>query len=102
MAIDLQPKESQIWRIVQALIQVIRGRHNSSGRVILAANTTTTVVVAPNCSHLSEPQLSPRTASAATALATTWISTVADGSFTITHLNSVVADRTFGWIATGG
>ena len=102
MAIQLQPKETQIWRIVQAVIELVSGRHNSSGTVSLAINTTTTVVTAPNCSKKSSPQISPMTAHAATALATSWISSIDNGSFTLTHANNTQADRTFSWTATGG
>lgn len=102
MAIQLQPSETSIWRIVQAIIQLVNGRHNSSGQISLSINTTTTVVTAPNCSKGASPVLFPMTAHAAAALGTSWISSIDDGSFTLTHANNTQADRTFSWIATGG
>lgn len=102
MAIQLQPTETSIWRIVQAIIQLVEGRHNASGRIALVAGATTTVVPAPNCGKDSEPQISPRTANAAAAVPTTYISLVEKGSFTITHANNGQMDRIFGWTTTGG
>lgn len=101
MAIDLSPSETRIDRIVSAVREIIEGRSNATGRVALRAGQTTTVVIAVNCGKDSEVFLSPRTANAAAALPTTYISAVNQGSFTITHANAVSIDRTFGWEARG-
>jgi hypothetical protein len=91
------------WRrLIDAVIQLVEGRNNAVGRFTLTPGATTTIVSQPNCSKDCEPQFSARTASAATALATTYVSAVNQGSFTVTHANSGVADRTFGYSVTGG
>lgn len=102
MAIQLQPGERNPQRIVDAIIQLVEGRHNASGRVTLTPGATTTVVSHPNCSKSCEPQLSPRTANAAAAVATTYVSNINQGSFVITHANNAQVDRIFGYTVTGG
>lgn len=102
MAIQLQPEERDIWRIVQAVIQLVTGRHNASDRFTLTAGATTTIVRHPNCSKDCEPLFSPRTANAAAAVATTYVSSVVQGQFTLTHANNAQVDRIFGYTVTGG
>lgn len=102
MAIQLQPEEKNIWRVVQAVIQLVEGRNNAASRFTLTPNATTTVVSHPNCSRDCEPQFSARTLNAAAALATTYVSAVDQGSFTVTHANNAQTDREFGFTVTGG
>lgn len=102
MAINLQPTETGIFRIVQAIRQLIQGRSDATLEVTLRANQTTTVVTAINCSKDCEVFLSPRTANAAAAIPTTFISSVVQGSFTITHSSSAQLDRTYGVVCLGG
>lgn len=105
--INLQESETNLSRIVQAVIQILRGSSNSVGNVTLRASQTTTTVTksvdkaAVNVSADQEVFLSPKTANAAGALATTFISAVGQGTFTITHASAVSTDRTFGWEARG-
>lgn len=100
--IDLQPGEREIWRIVQAVISLLR---KGQGQVTLRAGQTTTPVTklvsvgAVNVSMDDEIMLSPRTANAAAALATTFVSSVSQGGFVLTHANNGQTDRLFGWIA---
>lgn len=103
MAIDLDPQENRIFRIVQAIREVIRGHLNSSGNVTLTANDTTTTVNAPNCSTDSKIVLFPRTANAAAKAATTYIkdTDVTRGQFVITHASSADIDQHFFWISLG-
>lgn len=102
MAINLVPTETNLFRIVQAIRQLIQGRSDAVLQVTLTANVTTTVVTAINCSKDSEVFLSPRTANAATALATTWVSSVGQSTFTLTHANNAQVDRTYGVFCVGG
>lgn len=103
MAIQLQPAERDIVRIVQAIIQLVEGRNNATGVVTLTPGATSTVVNHPNCSVDSAPSLrSPMTANAAAAIPTTYISSVSQGSFTIAHANNAQVDRTFRYSVTGG
>lgn len=104
MAIQLQPEENNLWRIVQAVIQLVQGRNNATKTITLTANATTTVVKHPNCSQDCQPMLSPRTANAAAAIPTTYIlqASIVQGQFTITHANAGSTDRTFGYSVQGG
>lgn len=102
MAIQLQPLERNIQRLVDAIIQLVQGRHNATGEVTLTPLATTTVVQHVNCSVDSIPLLSPRTASAAAAIPTAYISSVLNGQFTITHASSAAADQRFGYTVGGG
>jgi hypothetical protein len=109
MAISLQRELSfdrAGWqRLVDAVIQIITGRQNSTGELTLnVAPATTTVVSFVNCSKDCEVFLSSRTANAAAAMGTTFIkkSDIGQGSFTITHASSAQSDRTFGFICIGG
>lgn len=88
-------------KIVQAIQQLEQGRSNATGICKLTAGATTTVVVAPNCGAGSKPSLTARTANAAAALATTYVSAVGNGSFTLTHANNAQTDRDFFWTAFG-
>lgn len=107
--IVLQPSESNIWRIVQSIIQLAQGRVNCVGQVTLTAGQTTTVVtkaVDPgvlNCSKDCEVFLTPRTADAAAEMAAggLYISDMGQGTFTITHANDVSTTRTFGFLVLG-
>jgi uncharacterized membrane protein len=100
--IELQPSERDVFRIVQAIISLLR-KWNASGQVTLRPNQTTTVVTTlvstgvVNVAIGDEVMLSPRTANAAAAVATTYISAVGQGTFTVTHANNAQADKTFGW-----
>lgn len=102
MAIQLQPAETSVPRIVQAVRELVEGRHNAANRFTLTPGATTTVVNHPNCSKDCEPQFSARSLNAAAALATTFVSAVNQGSFTVTHANNAQVDRTFGYTVTGG
>ncbi|MFA6267861.1 MAG: hypothetical protein WC670_19360 [Pseudolabrys sp.] len=105
--INLSPEEKAIHRVVAAVRQLMQGRSNAVGQVTLTAGQTTTVVTsavakgAANIGIDSEVMLSPRTANAAAALATTYVSSILQGSFTITHANNAQTDRIFGFEARG-
>jgi len=88
--------------IVDSLIEVIKGRQNNVGTFSLAPSTTLTVVQFVNCSKGSNVSLTARTANAAAALATTYVSSVDQGSFTVTHATGGSGDRTYGYEVTGG
>lgn len=83
--------------------QISEGRMNTGGTVTLThdGSTTTTTVTAANCGSQSRPKLTPTTAHAASALATTYISSVSRGSFIITHAATSNSDVTFYWDALG-
>lgn len=93
--------ERDLGRIVTAVQQIEQGRLNVTGQVTLAAGTTKTTVKAMNCGAQCEVFLSPRTANAAAAVSTTYVSSVVNGGFELTHLNNAQTDRTFGFACLG-
>jgi len=81
---------------------ILDGKTNNTGSVTLTASTTTTTVTELRAGADSIILLSPTTANAATALATTYhSSTIAGASFTLTHANNAETDRTFNYIIIG-
>lgn len=95
--------ETDLTRIVQAIRDLSQGRSNATGTFTLTAGATSTVVTAINCGDDSKIAITPLTANAAGALATTYIpaATIVRGSFTVTHANAVSVDRTFSYIIQG-
>lgn len=93
--------ESRPERIVQAIRELFEGRSNAGGTVTLTPSATTTTVTSDTCGDESVILLSPRTANAAAALATTFVLSVSNGRFVLTHDNNTQTDRTFGYVAIG-
>lgn len=85
-------------KLAQAIQQLASGRSNAVGAVTLAvAPATSTTVTDGNCGDSTVPILTPTTASAAAALATTYIpaTTIKNGGFVIQHISSAATDRKF-------
>lgn len=95
--------ETDLKKIILSLQHLAAGRSNAIGAVTLAAGAPTTTVTDPNCAADTVPLLTPVTASAATeiGIGTMYVSSVANGSFTITHANSATAGRTFLYVLQG-
>lgn len=89
--------------IVKAIRDLFEGRSNAVGTVTLTENETTTTVTAINCGAGSRPFLMSTTANAAAEFGngTIYVSSVASGSFTITHANNAQTDRTFFYVCLG-
>jgi hypothetical protein len=102
-ALQLSPSETQAYRIVNAVRQLMQGRSNAAGTATLAASAASTTVTAPNCAPGAQVFLFPRTAHAAAELAAggCYVSAVGNGSFTLTHANNAQADRTFSYVCLG-
>jgi len=100
-----ETNETDLKKIVLALQQLGAGRSNAVGTVTLTQNSATTVVTTRTgtCAPGSVPILIPTTANAATEFgAGTWyISSVGIDTFTITHVNSATASRTFLYVLVG-
>lgn len=97
------PPQGDTPRNIFALInELIRGRSNAVGTVTLTANVTTTTVTKSTINSSAQVFLSPKTVNAAAAVATTYISAIGAGTFTITHANAATTDRTFGYLVNGG
>jgi hypothetical protein len=93
-------------RAVDAIRQLVEGRHNAFGanntELTLTPGAASTTVDHPNCGLDSVILLSPMTANAAAAIPTTYVSSVSLGSFTLAHANNAQIDRTFRFTVTGG
>lgn len=89
--------ETDLKKIILALQQLAAGRSNATGTVTLATGAATTIVADPNCAAGTVPLLVPASANAATEVGngTIYVSSVANGAFTISHANSATAGRTF-------
>jgi hypothetical protein len=97
------PAEKDPFKIVRAVRELFEGRSNAVGAFTLVASATSTTVTAANCGAGSSVLLTPTSAQAATEVGngTIYVSTVANGSFTVTHANNSQADRTFLYAALG-
>jgi hypothetical protein len=108
MARKLQPHEQDVYALVSTINELVDGRSNNTGNVennsalTLTPGATTTAKLFPTCSHTSVILLVPRTANAAAAQPTTYISSTLNGSFIVTHLNNAQTDRTFDFSCVGG
>jgi hypothetical protein len=98
---SISTNETDQTKINRAIQQLEQGRLNVTGACTLAAGATTTIVKAANCGAASQVLLTAKTANAASALASTFISAVGNGSFTIAHANNAQTDRTFGFASLG-
>jgi hypothetical protein len=83
--------------ISTAIRQLAEGSSNTLSQVTLTPSVTNTVVVDVLATIDSHVDLCPLSANAAAALATTYVSARAKGSFTLTHANAVSGDRTFSY-----
>jgi hypothetical protein len=87
--------QQQVLLISTTINEVLKGRANNTGTLTLEDGVTTTVVEDNLFQSDMVPLLMPTTANAAGALATTYVSARANGSFTLTHANAGTTDRTF-------
>ena len=89
--------ETDLKKIVLAIQQLAAGRSNAVGTVTLATGSATTTVTTSNCAAGSVPILVPSSANAAAEVGngTMYVSAVANGAFTIAHVNSATTGRTF-------
>lgn len=92
--------EKDLSVLALAINELASGRSNAHGVITLTASAAATVVSAQNCSANSCVCLTPQTANAASALATTYV-VPATGSFTIHHANNSQTDRTFAYAIQG-
>lgn len=97
------PDDRDLLRTVAAIRQLAQGRTNAVGTFSLTAGATSTVVANEYCAAGSYVFLTPLTANAAGALATTYVTAanVGNKTFTVTHANAATTDRTFAYIAMG-
>lgn len=105
---NLGPFDTDIRKIVQAILQLFQGRSDSVGTVTLRAGQTTTVVTkavhaaAVNMNPSSAVFYSALTANAAAVAYSLWTSNRVIGGFTINHANDANADKIFSFEIRGG
>jgi hypothetical protein len=97
----IQTNEKDLTKFAFALQQLAQGRSNAVGEVTLSHGQETTTVNNQTCGKESIVLLMPRTLNAAAALATTYVSHVGPGTFTLHHANLSTTDRTFGYVNVG-
>lgn len=105
MALGINLFEKDITKIVQVVYELVTGRANNvTPDISLTPNSTLTIVTFTNCSIDCAPVAVPRTAHAAAEIGngTMFISSIRNGSFTVTHANNAQADRTFRFTCVGG
>lgn len=93
--------EKDLAKYAIALQQLAAGRSNATGTVSLTPNATSTGVKPQNCAPGSAVFLFPKTANAAAASSTTYVSSVGNQAFTITHASAASVDRTFFYVCLG-
>jgi hypothetical protein len=100
--VEVSPPNTEWWKVLaQAVNGLINGKSNNVGTFTLTANAASTVV-SDNLFESNQVVLwSPTTANAAAALATTYVSARAKGSFTLTHANDAQVDKTFLYVRVG-
>jgi hypothetical protein len=101
MAIQLQPTETAIWRIVQAIIQLVQGRQDSVGDVTLAVGATSTAVDFVNCSRDCRVFLMAQSAAAMATPVRVAVADIAQGSFVIRH-GAAPAGAVYSFTCLGG
>lgn len=101
MAKQLQPSERDIYTIVQSVRELIFGRRNNVGDVILGTGATTTVVNFINCSKDGRVFLQAQNAAGIAAQAMVAPADIQQGSFTIRH-NAAGAGAAFSFSCDGG
>ncbi len=84
-----------IERISLVVNNILLGKMNCTIEVTLRASQTTTVVTDPRIYSTSWLGFDPRTANARSALFSMYVSSISNGTFTITHTNTATTDRTF-------
>jgi len=88
-------------RIADWALWANQGHLANVGTVTLGTGTVATVVADSRVSFQSVPILQPSTQNAASAQATTFVSTVSAGGFTITHASGGSADRAYRYALLG-
>jgi hypothetical protein len=91
----------QLQRIAESINGLIDGKQDVTGTLTLTAGAASTVISDNKYESNMVPVLVPTSANAAAALATTYLSARAKGSFTLSHANNSQTDRTFLYVRFG-
>lgn len=97
------PGTSDLRQIVESIRSIFRLRLDAAGEVTLTINVATTTVTDIRVGVNSVVVLQPMAAVSATEQGngTIYVSSVANGSFVITHANNATAGRIFRYIVMG-
>lgn len=97
------PVNIHLWNLTDRANDIIDGRINAIGEVTLTANATSTTVTDNKFDSSMVVLLQPKTANAAAAIGTTYITDAnkTKGQFVITHANNAQVDRTFAYVRLG-
>lgn len=88
---------AQVMTVVNQLVR----QFDNTGSFTLTNGATATVVKNPKINQLSKIAIAaPRTADAASAVATTYISSIGTGEFIVSHANATTT-RTFDYVIHG-
>lgn len=92
--------DDQVRRVSSSINLLYDGKTDAYGSVTLAQLSATTVVTDERVSAASIINFMPTTANAATEIATMYVSSRGDKTFTITHANNAQSDRTFEYVVS--
>lgn len=88
-------------QVVQQYERDYSGLREATGQVTLTANAASTTLANLKLRPTSKLFLTPTTANAAAALATTYVSTPTQGAAVINHANNAQTDRVFDFSIVG-
>jgi hypothetical protein len=83
------------WKVAQVVNNLRRGKGANVQDLTLRPSQTTTVITDALITPVSHIELVPLTASARTALNSSYVSNRADGTATITHPSNAATDQRF-------
>jgi len=95
------PQNADLRRTVETVQMLMRGKFNAVTTLTLTPGVTTTVFIDERIGGESFIGLTPLSANAAAALATTWVSVRDKGQATISHANAASVDRAFSVLIVG-
>lgn len=82
-------------------LEASKGKLNNTGTVTLTSGVAATTITDARIGISTFIGLMPKTANAAGALSTTYISSQSKGAATVTHANAATGDRTFTYAILG-
>ena len=88
-------KDQLLLSMAETMVEMLKGRDNSTSTFTLTANATTTTVTDNLFNSDQMPAWTPTTANAAGAMTNLYVSARTNGSFTLTHANTATTDRVF-------
>ena len=97
----IRPNDGGDTRLFEQIEGLLNGQTRNRGTVTLTANVASTAVDDARFESAQTVVLSPLTANAAAAIATTYISARTAKQFTLAHANNAQTDRTFEYIFVG-